>query len=229
MLIRALEPLEGIELMRARRGRERARGALLGPRQADAGARASSSPHNGGDLRHGAVTISRRGAAELRDRQPRGGSGSRGRSSCRGASASPAAASCRGAEPPRGGSAGRRRRRRRRSSAPSRRRRVVPLGVVVAAGWCVGRDRAAAAAGHRRLRVVGPVAGVVAPAGVVVVPSAWRGPPLVAGRGGRRRSWRSRLAPRRAGRAGGARARGRAAGCRGRRRGARSSSSAAST
>ena len=43
VLIRALEPLEGIDLMRARRRSGARRGALLGPGQADPGARRSAS------------------------------------------------------------------------------------------------------------------------------------------------------------------------------------------
>ena len=44
VLIRALEPLEGIDLMRRRRGARARRGALLGPGQADAGARHLARP-----------------------------------------------------------------------------------------------------------------------------------------------------------------------------------------
>ena len=44
VLIRALEPLTGEQLMRERRGRDRADGAVLGPRQAHAGARDRPRP-----------------------------------------------------------------------------------------------------------------------------------------------------------------------------------------
>ena len=44
VLIRALEPLDGLELMRERRGLRATRGAVLGPGQADAGARHRARP-----------------------------------------------------------------------------------------------------------------------------------------------------------------------------------------
>ena len=44
VLIRALEPLEGIDLMRAPAGARARRGSLLGPGQADAGARHLAGP-----------------------------------------------------------------------------------------------------------------------------------------------------------------------------------------
>ena len=74
VLIRALEPLDGIELMRERRGRERARGALLGARQADAGARHHArrqrrrpAPRAGDDLAAAPAPPGDRGLAADRD------------------------------------------------------------------------------------------------------------------------------------------------------------------
>ena len=57
VLIRALEPLEGIELMRARRGREALRDLCAGPGMLTQ-ALGIELAHNGGDLRSGPVTIS---------------------------------------------------------------------------------------------------------------------------------------------------------------------------
>ena len=64
VLIRALEPLEGIELMRERRGRERIEDLCSGPGKLTE-ALAIELHHNGGDLRRGPVTITAapRGAA----------------------------------------------------------------------------------------------------------------------------------------------------------------------
>jgi DNA-3-methyladenine glycosylase len=59
VLIRALEPLDGFELMRARRGRERVEELCSGPGKLTE-ALAITLAHNGGDLRTGAVTISPR-------------------------------------------------------------------------------------------------------------------------------------------------------------------------
>jgi len=59
VLIRALEPLDGIELMRARRGRERVEELCSGPGKLTE-ALAITLAHNGGDLGTGAVTISPR-------------------------------------------------------------------------------------------------------------------------------------------------------------------------
>ena len=56
-LIRALEPIEGIELMRARRGRERVEELCSGPGKLTQ-ALGIELTHNGGDLRGGPVTIS---------------------------------------------------------------------------------------------------------------------------------------------------------------------------
>jgi DNA-3-methyladenine glycosylase len=56
VLIRALEPLEGIELMRSRRGRERLEELCSGPGNLTQ-ALGIELAHNGGDLRRGPVTI----------------------------------------------------------------------------------------------------------------------------------------------------------------------------
>lgn len=56
VLIRALEPLEGIELMRARRGRERLEELCSGPGKLTQ-ALGIELVHNEGDLRRGPVTI----------------------------------------------------------------------------------------------------------------------------------------------------------------------------
>jgi DNA-3-methyladenine glycosylase len=57
VLIRALEPLDGIELMRERRGRERVEELCSGPGKLTQ-ALAIEFAHNGGDLCSGPVTIS---------------------------------------------------------------------------------------------------------------------------------------------------------------------------
>ena len=59
VLIRALEPLDGVELMRARRGRSRVEELCSGPGKLTE-ALAITLEHNGGDLRRGPVTISAR-------------------------------------------------------------------------------------------------------------------------------------------------------------------------
>jgi DNA-3-methyladenine glycosylase len=59
VLIRALEPLDGVELMRERRGRSRAQELCSGPGKLTE-ALAITLEHNGGDLRRGPVTISAR-------------------------------------------------------------------------------------------------------------------------------------------------------------------------
>jgi DNA-3-methyladenine glycosylase len=65
VLIRALEPLEGLDLMRERRGRERVEELCSGPGKLTQ-ALAIELRHDGGDLDHGEVTISRpRRRAEL--------------------------------------------------------------------------------------------------------------------------------------------------------------------
>jgi DNA-3-methyladenine glycosylase len=64
VLIRALEPLEGIELMRARRGRERVEELCSGPGKLTQ-ALGIELAHNGGDLREGPVTISPRAERRL--------------------------------------------------------------------------------------------------------------------------------------------------------------------
>jgi DNA-3-methyladenine glycosylase len=56
VLIRALEPLEGIELMRERRGLESLEALCSGPGKLTQ-ALAIELAHNGGDLEHGPVTI----------------------------------------------------------------------------------------------------------------------------------------------------------------------------
>jgi len=61
VLIRALEPLEGIELMRARRGRERIEELCSGPGKLTQ-ALGIELAHNGGDLSRGPVTITAAGA-----------------------------------------------------------------------------------------------------------------------------------------------------------------------
>ena len=63
VLIRALEPLEGIELMRARRGLERVQDLCSGPGKLTQ-ALDIELHHNGGDLRRGPVRISPRIAGE---------------------------------------------------------------------------------------------------------------------------------------------------------------------
>ena len=62
VLIRALEPLRGVELMRARRGVQVLRELCSGPGKLTQ-ALAIELHHNGSDLRHGPIVISRRPAA----------------------------------------------------------------------------------------------------------------------------------------------------------------------
>ena len=64
VLIRALEPLEGVELMRERRGRERLQDLCSGPGKLTQ-ALAIELRHNGGDLCRGPVTITPGPAAAL--------------------------------------------------------------------------------------------------------------------------------------------------------------------
>ena len=117
VLIRALEPVEGIELMRARRGIERLEGLCSGPGKLTQ-ALGIGLELNGSDLVRGPIVIA---CGPLRGgtlRSPRAGaSGSPRPSSSRGASPPPAAGSCRGRRC-RGFS---RRRYRRHRSCPRRR------------------------------------------------------------------------------------------------------------
>jgi DNA-3-methyladenine glycosylase len=64
VLIRALEPIDGIERMRLCRGRERVEELCSGPGKLTQ-ALGIELAHNGGDLRSGAVTISERPLREL--------------------------------------------------------------------------------------------------------------------------------------------------------------------
>ena len=96
VLIRALEPLEGIELMRERRGRERLEELCSGPGKLTQALGIALADNGGGPAQRPGHDLARAGASCRSP--PRGGSGSRARSSCRGASACPGAASSRGAE-----------------------------------------------------------------------------------------------------------------------------------
>jgi DNA-3-methyladenine glycosylase len=62
VLIRALEPLEGIDVMRARRGLERVQDLCSGPGKLTQ-ALGIELQHNGADLRHGPVRITARPAS----------------------------------------------------------------------------------------------------------------------------------------------------------------------
>jgi DNA-3-methyladenine glycosylase len=64
VLVRALEPVDGIELMHERRGRERLEELCSGPGKLTE-ALGIGLAHNGGDLRSGPVTISERRRREL--------------------------------------------------------------------------------------------------------------------------------------------------------------------
>ena len=96
VLIRALEPLEGLDRMRERRGLERREDLCSGPGKLTQ-ALGIDLELNAIDLLDGPIRL----APPVPDwtgrrSRPRRESGSRGRPTCPGASASPAAASCRG-------------------------------------------------------------------------------------------------------------------------------------
>ena len=100
VLIRALEPVDGIDVMRERRAVARRRGALLGPRQAHSGAR--HRPVAERQLARGRADRAARPRARARASRAwwsASGSASRRPPSCRGASATRTRATCRGPGP----------------------------------------------------------------------------------------------------------------------------------
>ena len=94
MLIRALEPFEGLDAMRARRGLERAEDLCSGPGKLTQ-ALGLWLDNNGTSLQDGPVRIEPRPAPASRRSASARESGSRTPSSCRGASASAPAATSR--------------------------------------------------------------------------------------------------------------------------------------